>query len=123
MLSSRRVLVVEDEPVIAEDIRQIVTDAEGFVVGPIATVAEARQLVRNGVPIDAAILDLNLSDGSVTPLLEALKARGIPALVYTGSAVPDALIKRHPDLRVIKKPVAPARLIAEIRRMTRLLVA
>jgi hypothetical protein len=79
--------------------------------------------VRNGLAIDGAILDLSLGDGSVTPLLEALRARGIPTLVYTGGAVPEALLKRHPDLRVLRKPVAPARLIAELRRMTRSLVA
>ena len=123
MLSNRRVLVVEDEPLVAEHIKDVLSEAEGVTVGPIPTVAEARQLVRNGLAVDAAILDLNLSDGSVTPLLEALRARGIPTLLYTGGAVPEALLKRHPDLRVLRKPVAPARLVAELRRMSRTLVA
>jgi DNA-binding response OmpR family regulator len=123
MLSNRRVLVVEDELLVAEHIKDVLSEAEGVTVGPIPTVAEARQLVRNGLAVDAAILDLNLSDGSVTPLLEALRARGIPTLLYTGGAVPEALLKRHPDLRVLRKPVAPARLVAELRRMSRTLVA
>ena len=123
MLSNRRVLIVEGEPLVAEHVKDIVTEAEGVAIGPVGTVAEARQLVRNGLAVDVAILDINLGDGAVTPLLEALKARGIPTLVYTGGEVPEPLMKRHPDLRVLRKPVAPARLIAELRRMTRTVAA
>jgi DNA-binding NtrC family response regulator len=119
MLSSCRVLVVEDEPLVAEHLMDLLTDAEAIVIGPISTMAAARQLVRNGTEIDVALLDLNLGDGSVTPLLEALTARRVPTLVYTGGVVPEPVRKRHPDLVVLTKPVAPARLTAELRRVTR----
>ncbi len=119
MLSSCRVLVVEDEPLVAEHLQDLLTDAEAIVIGPISTMAAARQLVRNGTVIDVALLDLNLGDGSVTPLLEALAARSVPTLVYTGGVVPEAVRHRHPDLVVLTKPVAPARLTAELRRVTR----
>jgi DNA-binding NtrC family response regulator len=110
---------VEDEPLVAEHIVHVLTEAEAEVVGPFASVLEARQLVRNGVFVNAALLDLNLRDGSVTPLLESLAARGIPTLVYTGAGLPDVIRRRHPQLIVLTKPVPPARLVGEIRRATR----
>jgi hypothetical protein len=62
------------------------------------------------------LLDVNLNDGHILPLLESLEARSIPAVVYSGSELPAVLQARHPDLRVLRKPVIKARLIAELRR-------
>ncbi len=118
MLSSYRVLVVEDEQAVAEHINDLLTEAEGVVIGPAATLSDAQKLLAEGVSIDAALLDLNLPDGAVTPVLEALSARGVPTVVYTGGEVPPSVRKRHPDLIALAKPVRPARLIAELRRVT-----
>ncbi len=117
MLSSYRVLVVEDEPAVADHIRDVLTEAEGIVVGPASSRAEAQKFVSEGGAIDAVLLDLNLPDGPVTPVLEALFARGIPAVVYSGADVPSPLRERHPDLVALSKPVRPARLITELRRV------
>jgi DNA-binding NtrC family response regulator len=116
MLAGSRVLVVEDEALIALGISAILTDAEGVPVGPAASVREARLLIKDAAVLDAAVLDVNLADGSVTPILEALSARGIPAVVYTGGTVPEDLRRRHPDLVALTKPVLPARLIGELRK-------
>ena len=123
MLSGFHVLVVEDEAVVAEGIVHLVTEAEGVVVGPFASAREARALLSGNPVIDAAVLDINVSDGSITPVLEILRARGIPTLVYTGGTVPDDVRRRHPDLAILGKPVQPARLIAELRRINGKLVA
>src|SRR5688500_12143878 len=96
MLSGLRVLIVEDEPVLADDLSEIITEAEGVVVGPIATVKDARALIKGGTIFDVAILDVNLTDGVVTPVLEALQARGVPVVVYTGGTVPEDVQGRHP---------------------------
>jgi DNA-binding response OmpR family regulator len=117
MLSGLRVLIVEDEPVLSDDLSEIVTAAEGVVVGPVATVKDARALIKDRVVFDVAILDVNLTDGVVTPVLEALRARGVPVLVYTGGAVPEDVRRRHPSLVLLTKPVRPARLTGEIRRV------
>jgi DNA-binding NtrC family response regulator len=117
MLNGRRVLIVEDEAIIAEDIRALLVDAEGVPVGPVSSLGEARRLLKEGTPLDAALLDVNLADGQVTPVLEALSARGIPSLVYTGGSLPEDVRQRHPDLVALSKPVAPARLIGELRRL------
>ncbi len=117
MLSSYRILVVEDERAVAEHICDVLTEAEGVVVGPAATLSDAQRLLADGVGIDVALLDLKLPDGAVTPVLEALSARGVPVVVYSGAEVPAPVRKRHPDLVALSKPVRPARLIAELRRV------
>ena len=116
-------MVVEDEAVVAADLAQIITDAEGVVVGPFRGAGEARALLKAETPVDAAVLDVNVSDGAVTPVLEALRARRIPTVVYTGGALPEDVRRRHPDVTVLSKPVRPARLIAELRRATGQLVS
>jgi DNA-binding NtrC family response regulator len=116
MLAGSRVLVVEDEALIALSISEMLTDAEGVPVGPAASIREARQLIRNVAVLDAAVLDVNLADGSVTPILEALSARGIPTVIYTGGVVPEDVRQRHPNLIALSKPVLPARLIGELRK-------
>jgi DNA-binding NtrC family response regulator len=117
MLSGCRVLVLEDEILIADDISHLLIEAEGVPVGPVSSVTEARRLLKDGTVLDAALLDVNLADGLVTPILEALNARGIPTLVYTGGQVPEGVRQRHPDLVALSKPVQPARLIGELRRL------
>jgi len=119
MLNGCRVLVVEDEDLVVELLKDILLEADALIVGPAANVSAARQLIRDGVEIDVAVLDLNLGDGSVTPVLEALAGRGIPMIVYTGGNLPDALRHRHPNLRVLTKPVSPARLLGELRSVLR----
>jgi DNA-binding NtrC family response regulator len=118
-LSGYRVLVVEDEAVVAEDISATIREAEGVVIGPCASTRETRDLLKGNCVVDVAVLDVNVSDGSITPVLEALHARRVPTLIYTGGALPEDVGRRHSDLTVLSKPVQPARLIAELRRVAR----
>ena len=117
ILTGYRVIVVEDEALVASTISELLTEAEGVPVGPAASVCEARRLIKDDSFLDAALLDVNLSDGSVTPVLEALRARGIPTVIYTGGVVPEDVRQRHPDLLALSKPVLPARLIGELRKV------
>jgi DNA-binding NtrC family response regulator len=118
MLSGIRILIVEDEALIAAALSQAVEDAEGEVVGVATSVSEARQMIKQRI-FDAAVLDLHLTDGEVTPVLEALHARKAPTVVYSGSELPEKIRERHPELVVLRKPVLPARIVAEILRARR----
>jgi DNA-binding NtrC family response regulator len=90
------------------------------VVASVAQLAEARDLIRAGLEINCALLDLNLADGEVTPLLESLRAGGVPVLVDTGAdRVPPRLAERHRDVIVLSKPVLPGRLVTELKRAIR----
>ena len=79
-LVGRRVLVVEDEFLIALDVEDALRELGCEVLGPVSTVAEAVALA---VPAacDLAVLDVRLVDGSTAPLAIALQSRDIPFLV------------------------------------------
>ena len=113
MLSGECILVAEDERLIALDLTDTIESAGATVVGPAATVSEALRLAR-AKTLDRAILDFNLADGEVTPVLELLASQGVPMVIYTGRDLPTELASRHPDLTVLRKPVSHRQLIAEL---------
>jgi len=105
-LAGRHVLIVEDEPFIAFDIADAIEEAGGVVIGPAMTIREALELAA-AEPIEAAILDVNLPDGDVGPVIAALADTGIPLLVHTGAGLTDELGAQYPCLRVFAKPTPP----------------
>lgn len=84
-LKDRRVLIIEDSPVVAEDTEQMLAEVGCFVVGPATTMADARQLAEKE-QIDAAIVDVNIRGGKVFPVLTILEERGIPFILTSGYA-------------------------------------
>lgn len=111
VLDGIRVLIVEDEPFIAFDIADAIEAAGGTVLGPAMTVKSAFDLITLGNVatngIEAAILDVNLPDGDVGPVIEALIGKGILLLIHTGAGLPAVLRDRYPELRVFMKPTPP----------------
>jgi CheY-like chemotaxis protein len=111
-LKGARILVVEDEAFIALDLVMAIEDAGAIAVGPAATVAEALELIRFDPP-DGAILDVNLPDGAIGPVLDALRAiAGV--VVHTGAGVPPDLRAAHPEVAVFSKPTDPFDLLRRI---------
>lgn len=111
-LKGARILVVEDEPFIAFDLMMAIEEAGAVAVGPAATVAEALDFIGNEPP-DGAILDVNLPDGTVGPVLDALsKTAGV--VVHTGVGLPPDIRAVHPNVPVYSKPTAPAVLLERI---------
>jgi len=82
--AGRRVLIVEDESLVAMLLETILEDMGCVPVGPAATVDEGLALVADPAPIDAALLDVNVAGRQVFPIAEALKARGVPFVFSTG---------------------------------------
>ena len=82
VLSGRRILVVEDERLIALDIRNLLEGCGCAVIGPVATTSAALALIGEHSP-DAAILDVHLGNETSEPIADALRARGRPFLVLT----------------------------------------
>ncbi|MDO9588413.1 MAG: response regulator [Brevundimonas sp.] len=83
-LSGRRVLVVEDESLVAMLLETILEDMGCTPVGPASTVEEGLALIAAGQPFDAALLDVNVAGRQVFPIAEALKARDVPFVFSTG---------------------------------------
>ena len=92
-LANRRVLVAEDEYMIAEEIATVLGDAGAEVLGPVPRVADALRLLAAESRIDGALLDVNLGSEAVWPVVDALLARGVPVVLasgYNASAIPAA---------------------------------
>lgn len=82
-LKDRRVLVVEDESLVAMLLETMLEDMGAVVIGPASTVEEGLRLVQDG-QLDAALLDVNVAGTQVFPVAEALEVRGIPLVFSTG---------------------------------------
>jgi DNA-binding response OmpR family regulator len=97
-----RVLVVEDDMMIAMLLEDMLADLGYETVGPCARLAEAVDKARQE-SLDAAILDVNLDGKPVWPVAEALAARGILFLFATGYGE-TALGEPWSDLPTLAKP-------------------
>jgi CheY-like chemotaxis protein len=84
-LKGRRILLVEDSPVVAPFTADILGDLGCEVVGPAPNMAAARELVDEEA-FDAAIMDVHIRGERVFPLCELLEKRGIPFLLTSGYA-------------------------------------
>lgn len=115
MQDNRRVLVVEDEALVAMLVEDALIDAGFDIIGPAATVEEALRLLERERP-DAVVLDLNLAGETSTPVADALAARGIPYVIATGygaAGLPDG----HRGATVLAKPYDPSDLTAVLSRL------
>jgi len=84
-LAGRRILLVEDSPVVGPFTVDLLGDLGCEVVGPAPNMSTARELV-DGEQFDAAILDIHIRGEVVFPLLDALDERGVPFLLTSGYA-------------------------------------
>lgn len=90
-LNGCHILIVEDEYLLAQDLRAELADAGAVVAGMAGTVAGALEQIESLARLDGAILDVNLRGESVFPVADRLAARGVPFLFTTGydaSALP-----------------------------------
>jgi CheY-like chemotaxis protein len=83
-LTGCRILLVEDDFFIAEDVAAVIHDAGGTTVGPFATMIDALDRLSGREAIDGAILDVGLDGEFSYPLAEALRTTRIPFLFLTG---------------------------------------
>lgn len=82
-LAGRRLLVVEDEFMVAEHIAMLLEDFGCDVVGPVSTIDEALQAIADG-GLDGTLLDANLGGISSAPIAVALQSASVPFVVVTG---------------------------------------
>jgi len=101
-LANLRVLVVEDESIVAMMIEEFLIELGCIVVGSAARLGQALELARS-VEVDLAVLDLNLAGEMSYPVAELLRARGVPVIFATGYGS-DGLSERFNDARVLPKP-------------------
>jgi CheY-like chemotaxis protein len=112
-LAGRRVLVVEDESLVALLLEDAVLEAGGEVVGPAATLREAMNLADRADRLDAATLDLNLAGLNSAPVARLLAARRVPYVVVSGH-VGEGQNALRGAAGVLVKPFSLAALIAAL---------
>ena len=101
--SKSRVLLVEDEALVAMMIQETLKEFGYQVVGPLNTASEALAAAREG-HFDAAVLDINLGDGLVYTVAEILGVRGVPFIFVTGYDA-DSVDPRFSEVPILQKPI------------------
>jgi DNA-binding response OmpR family regulator len=117
VFKSMRILIVEDEPLIAIDLESAVRDQQGDVVGPVHSLADAIPIAE-AEDLHGAILDVRLMDGTADPIIACLLRRGIPLVIYTGEA-DDLMAANWPGIPIVGKPASPEDVIATLERVIR----
>lgn len=104
MIAGARVLLVEDEPIVAMATEDMLAELGAVLAGSASTIEDAIAHAET-LPIDAALLDINLNGTMSLPVAERLRARGVPFAFATGygSAGP-MLDARFRNVPVIAKP-------------------
>jgi CheY-like chemotaxis protein len=110
-----RILVVEDEYLLAEDLAETLAGLGVHVLGPVGALDEALELLEALLTtdggIDGAVLDVNLRGQLVFPLADALIARQVPYVFATGYG-PEVLPERYRAAPLLQKPIQPRLLLS-----------
>jgi AmiR/NasT family two-component response regulator len=113
LLRGVRILVAEDEPVLAFDLAGLLRQAGADVLGPVMTVAKAISVAKDGRP-HCAVLDVTLRDGPIFPAALVLRELGAGIVFYTGCADLDGLKREWPEAHVLFKPAPHGLLLSTV---------
>jgi DNA-binding NtrC family response regulator len=113
-IKGTRVLIVEDEFLIADDLARAIRSSGGSPVGPVSTIREAEDMIRRS-PVDAAIIDLNLRGAMASEFINKLAATGRACLIVSGygeEAIPESVSA----ISRLEKPVSPTEVVQALSR-------
>ena len=113
-LAGIRVLVIEDEALIAALVEDMLTELGATVIGPAATVAKGLALAESET-IDAAVLDVNLRSETIEPIVDKLSALQVPFVFATGYG--ETGLSKAAGAPVIEKPYSREALAAALSRL------
>ena len=113
VISGKRVLLLEDEFLLALDAAALIEDCGAIVIGPAYDIETALELASGAEP-DCAVLDVNINGAVSLGVAQFLASRGVPVIYTTGyGATPED----WPSGPVIDKPYSPAQLEAALCRL------
>jgi DNA-binding response OmpR family regulator len=116
-LAGLRILLVEDNYLVAEHLRGMLSDHGCEVVGPVPRVALGLDLLRDDDRLDGAVLDINLNGEYCFPLARALETLSVPFLFLTGYDDPAVIPSEFRNVPFLGKPVDEAELLAVAARV------
>lgn len=116
ILGGARILVVEDEALIAMELAQSIEEAGGIVAASVRSRHEALTLVEYA-DFHAAVLDVRLPDGTAFDVASRLAARGIPFLFCTADSQDRARFSDWPEVPVVTKPHRPEVIVNALSRL------
>lgn len=117
-LKNRKILVVEDEYLIADDLAGLLKEAGAEVIGPAASLPQAIRLAGDTDTIDAAALDINLRGVEVFPLADELVGRGVPMLFLTGYGT-NHIPERFANICRCEKPMEIGNVVQQLSKMVK----
>ncbi len=115
-LQGARVLVVDDEILIALDIEATLRAVGVAIIDICTTVADAMKIAREA-PVQAAVLDIRIGQETSAAVADALDRRHIPFLFYSGQSMPAEMPPALQNHVVLSKPVPQADLVAAVVRL------
>jgi DNA-binding response OmpR family regulator len=115
-LSGVRILIAEDESLIAMELSALFEEMGAEVVGPCATLDRALATAEEE-PLSAAVLDLMLGRDSIAPLARLLARRKVPFFFYSGQSSNDPIRMEWPESVHVAKPAQSRCLIDTVVRL------
>ncbi len=114
-MPSPRILVAEDEMIVAMDLCDTVKEAGYLIEGPHPDLSAAMLAVQKRKP-DVAILDIGLHDGDSFRLAEHLTEENIPVIFHSGRYSRDEMKQRFPDAMTCVKPCPPNEILRKVEK-------
>ena len=111
-MTGARVLVVEDEFYIADELVRALRNSGAEPIGPVSNLQDARRVISEKRP-DAAILDLNLRGEIASTLAKELEADGVPCLIVSGYG-DDSMPEAVSGVPRLEKPISSASVISSL---------
>ncbi|HWW65968.1 MAG TPA: response regulator [Sphingomonadaceae bacterium] len=117
-LAGKRILVIEDESLVAVELATILQEAGAEIVGPAGNATQAMRMIESDA-IDGALLDGNLHGRQVDGIADALVDHDVPFLFVSGYGA-DHLPSAFGDVPVLGKPFDPRQLVGAVARLLRI---
>lgn len=114
-LTGRKVLIVEDEFFLADDLKRALVEQGAEVTGPANTVDRAKALA-SGQEFDMAVLDVNLKGEMIFPFADELRERGVPFVFTTGYDA-EMVPAEYRNVERWEKPFTAHKLIQALARL------
>lgn len=111
-LSAVRVLIVEDDPLLAMDLEDTLAEAGAVVLGPCRTLDEAMARA-NADDFAVAVLDFSLGEDTASPVARRLVSRGVPFILYTGKSSRDPILAEW-ACPIVEKPSSRRALVSAV---------